>query len=337
MWKAPWRITVSVALLGWATWAACLAPRAAAQEESFPPLFGPDPEASTARTRARAVLMLSAPGPLERVVLGTALFFTPRRVERDKPPKVDKAQPLGADMTEGVRDSTPLPTRWHENTDEQRAFSNVLYAASQLSADAFRRGARHDLTYAHVIEQPSRYRGEVVHVEGTLKQLRRYDPPWTAKQAGVANLYEGWIFDKHYGARPWCVVFTELPPGLEVGDGLEVAVSTDGYLFKRYRYKSRGKSKGKLPEAPLLIGRTLTLPAAVADTRDAETEWMKELLPVFLVLLGASMAVAVGLGLWYRRGDRKVHARLEEAAARRPFVLPEPEPDTRLEQRQPEN
>jgi hypothetical protein len=322
-------LLISVALPG---------PRAASQDGPFPPIFEPASVVVPEVERARAVLLLSARRPEQLAVL--TVVFRPRKtspIELDPPLNVEKAEPLAPFMTDGIKDSTPLPTQWHENVDEQYAFSRVLYQASRISAEAFRRGAREDLTYAHLMEQPSRYRGQVVRVQGTLRQLRRYDPPLTAKEAGVANLYEGWIFGSHYGTQPWCVVFTDLPPGLKVGDGLNVTVSADGYFFKRYRYRSRGSSKGKpLPEAPLLIGRTLTLPKALAEAEEADNDWRSALLPVFLVLLGASLAVAIGLGLWYRRGDKRVHARLE-AAARRPFVLPETEQDARLEQRQPEN
>jgi hypothetical protein len=337
MWKAPRSALVCLALLGLAAWPV---PRASAQEQPFPSLF----ESQFDSVKARAVMLVGSSRTEQTVVLGAALFYRPKKAtpaESDEDlTKLEKAEPLLGHMTEGVKDSSPLPTRWHENIDEQYAFSRVLYRASQISAQAFRRGVRQDLTYSHVMEQPSRYRGQVIHVEGLLKQLRRYDPPLSAKQAGVVSLYEGWIFGSHYATQPWCVVFTELPRGLQLGDGLNVPVSADGYFFKRYSYRSRGSgprsTKAKpWPEAPLLIGRTLTLPAGPAEVEQGEGEWMNHLLPVFLILLGVSLAVAIGLGLWYRRGDRKVHARLE-AAGRRPFVLPEIDSSARAEGTQPE-
>jgi hypothetical protein len=244
-----------------------------------------------------------------------------------QPPKpVEKAEPLLAHLIQGVRDDQPFAKNWNEGEAEQFAFSKVLFVASGISAEAFRKGARTDLTYAHVFNQPSKYRGQVVHVEGTLRRLRRFDPPATAKAAGVANLYEGWIFDPNrFGADPWCIVFTDLPSGIKLGEKLNYSVAFDGYFFKRYRYESQGTRKGTKPKdwprAPLLVGRTVTLAAATAEAAAPDSDWAGTLLPVFLCLVGSSIALAFGLGYWFRRGDRQVRQRLATVTERE-FVEP---------------
>src|SRR5207248_5913829 len=88
--------------------------------------------------------------------------------EPDRPKPVEKAEPLLAHMIQGVQDDKPLPSRWNENEDEQRSYSIVLFEASRISADAFRKGARKDITYVHLFNDPAKYRGQVVHVEATL-------------------------------------------------------------------------------------------------------------------------------------------------------------------------
>jgi hypothetical protein len=242
--------------------------------------------------------------------------------EPDAPKPIDKAEPLLAYMMQGVKDDKPLPTRWNQDEFEQRSYSIFLYQASRISADAFRRGARKELAYTNVFNHPAKYRGQVVHVEGTLKQLTRFDPPATAKAAGVADVYEGWIFDQHYGQEPWCVLFTELPASVKVGERLDVPVQFDGYLFKRYSYKARGTRKGEdWPRAPLLIGRTLTVtpPPAVVET--LETDWVTSLVPIFLGLVAGSIGLAFGLAWWFRRGDQHVRQRVA-AVSQREFVEP---------------
>jgi hypothetical protein len=242
-------------------------------------------------------------------------------VEPDAPRAVDKAEPLLAHMMDGIKDDKPLPQHWTRDQDEQRAYSIVLFEASRIPAEAFRRGARQDLTYAHVFNHPSKYRGQVIHLEGTLKQLYRYDPPATAKAAGVANLYEGWVFDDHYKLEPWCVVFTDLPKGVALGDKLNIPVSFDGYFFKRYLYESRNTNKKEhWRKAPLLIGRTLTL-AATAPPAEPESDWTGSLIPIFLSLVIGSIALAFGLGWWFRRGDRQVRQRLATVTDRE-FIEP---------------
>ena len=243
----------------------------------------------------------------------------PVQIEPDPLLNVDKAEPLLAHMPQGVQDDKPLPSRWNQNIDEQNSYSAVLFEASRIPLDAFRKGAREDITFAHLANQPSRYRGQIVHVEGRLRQLRRFDPPATAKVAGVKDLYEAWIFDpEKFGTDPWCILFTELPAGLKVGEKTTPTVAFDGYFFKRYKYESRNTNKSEhWRTAPLLIGRTVVLtgaaPAAVAEP---EEDWAGSLIPLFLSLVITSIVLAFGLGWLFRRGDRKVRARLAVARER---------------------
>jgi hypothetical protein len=241
----------------------------------------------------------------------------------DPPKPVEKAEPLLAHMIQGIKDDKPLPSRWNQDEDEQRAYSIVLFEASRISAEAFRKGARQDVTYAHLANHPSRYRGQVIHVEGTLRQLRRFEPPATAKAAGVTDLYEGWVFDpKRFGAEPWCVVFTELQAGIIPSEKASYPVAFDGYFFKRYLYESRNTNKAEhWRKAPLLIGRTVTLTAPAAAPAATDSDWAGNLVPIFLGLVVGSIALAFGLGWWFRRGDRLVRQRVS-AAREREFVEP---------------
>jgi hypothetical protein len=246
-------------------------------------------------------------------------------IEPDRLPPVTRAERLFAHLLTDVADDTPLPTRDRRNPEEQSAFCNILFQASQTSAQAFARGAQRDLTYATVFNESAQHRGEVVHVEGTLRLLLRWEPPRTARASGVRDLYEAWVFDPHQlGRNPWCVLFLDLPRGLKVGEKLDQQVAADGWYYKRAAYPPLRREKAtQWREAPVVIARTLTPvtppPVAVEETLDAD--WQRQLLYLFLGLVIASIVLAGGLGWWFRHNDRRVRQRLT-AAAQRPFVEP---------------
>jgi hypothetical protein len=158
----------------------------------------------------------------------------------------------------------------------------------------------------------------VVHFEGRLKRLVRYDPPKSTKLDGLKDQYEGWMFDPdNYGANPVCVVFTHLPSGLEPGDKLNVHGAFDGYFFKRYRYKAGDGWR----DAPLLIGHTLVLRQPARQSSEDEGTFSGLLMSSAWVLIIGTIVVGVALFWWYRRNDRVLQDRL---AAANPPTFSEP-------------
>ena len=68
------------------------------------------------------------------------------------------------------------------------------------------------------------------------------------------------------------------------------------------------------PGAPLLIGRTLAV-RRTAAVPESSWSFARTFLPAFLGLLVATALLAVGLGWWFRRGDRILRrCRLREGA-----------------------
>jgi hypothetical protein len=121
----------------------------------------------------------------------------------------------------------------------------------------------------------------------------------------VANVYEGWVFDATQGTNPWCVIFTDLPPGLKPGENINRPVTMDGYFFKKYRYSAVKDDRF----TPLVIGRTLRLESGAGSPAASPGAFSAH----FLVLLGLMIAGAVvligalvfGLSWWFRRADRQ--------------------------------
>lgn len=216
-----------------------------------------------------------------------------------------------------IEDKRPVPA-WQENASEAVAYDYVLARANELSAEALARAARSDLTFAHFFEEPDKYRGDIVHVEGFLRRVRRFDPDRLARNEGVRDLYEGWLFNPQlYGTNPVCVIFTELPAGLTVGESLNVPAAFDGFFFKRYRYQAGEKWR----DAPLLIGHSPALmPVPITPAAEGLSN-NTQLVLVFLSVLAGTLLFALGLAWWYHRGDRRLRARLASTHAV-PFVDP---------------
>jgi hypothetical protein len=208
---------------------------------------------------------------------------------------------------------------------ETVAYGNILVVAHYTSAEAFRKAARTDLTYAQVFAEPGRYRGQVVHVEGKLKRLARLEPPLEARAQGVGDLYEAWIFNDGYGLNPFCALFTQLPAPLRdlVGENKiksAVEVTFDGYFYKKFRYKAGDSRERTARDAPVFIGRTLAVPAAPPPEAPPPDDWGNQMMAVFVGIIAAAVAVVAGMTWWYRRTDERVRRRL--AARHAEFVPP---------------
>ena len=231
-----------------------------------------------------------------------------------------KALPVDPDLLLGVEDRAPVRNA-DENYDEFQAYNLLLVRAHKTAAGAFAKGARRDLTFAHLFEEPAKYRGQIVHIEGLLRRLRKFDAARLAAKEGVPALYEGWVFDAEYGYNPYCVIVTELPKSIQIGEKLDRHVSFDGYFFKRYRYKAADGVR----DAPLLIGRTLTPSASQGTAANARAPWLDSSTPWLLIAFLAILLVTAGFGialtLWFKRGDKQVRARLD-AARDAAFVEP---------------
>jgi hypothetical protein len=209
----------------------------------------------------------------------------------------------------GVEDRAPVRSA-DQNYYEARAYDYLLIQAHKASPEGLAKIARKDLTFAHLFEEPERYRGEVVHVEGRLRMLRQFPASRFAAKQGVPSLYEGWIFEDAYLGNPYCVIVTQLPASIQIGERTERRVAFDGYFLKRYRYKSQGEV---VRDAPLLIGHSLLdVPPSVTAS---SSPWLLSdaFLPALLTILGATVAVVLGLSWWYMRGDRRVRMQLDKA------------------------
>lgn len=211
---------------------------------------------------------------------------------------------------------------------EADIYSRVLTRAYYTSQKALARAARRDVTFTHVINEPERYRGTVMRIDGRILRVNRFDPPVEAEAAGISDLYEAWVFNEAFGTNPFCLVFTVWPEGLSrdlLGQpkiNEVVRISFDGFFFKNYRYKSKDRN-GTLRETPLVVGRSLVVHPAGDEEPSSAAGNIYLLLYLFVASVVGLIFGIFGLTYWYRRSDRRMQQRLQ--AHMPEFVLPPPD------------
>jgi hypothetical protein len=176
------------------------------------------------------------------------------------------------------------------------------------------------VNFAQLWEEPEKYRGQLIHIEGLVRRVRKFDAPRQAAAEGVPVLYEGWIFAEHQGSNPYCVIVSELGEGVPIAESISgCRVSFDGYFFKRYRYQA-----DKWRDAPLLIGRAvIKAPGAIEGAEEDTSGFGRQLFPAVLIFLGAMVAFALGITVWFRRADKRAWARIRQVRDSA-FVEPQP-------------
>jgi hypothetical protein len=251
----------------------------------------------------------------------------PKEKEPDDPQA--RAPTIAPHLLEGVVDETRAATG-RTNGWEYAAYGETMLAASKTSARAFANSARETagVTYEELLTHPARYRGKVVHVEGPLRQLRRFEAPAYLQARGISHLYEGWVVNRTKPRRPWCLLFTDLPDGFRVGEQVDYQVTFDGYFFKKYKYRAGDKDF----YAPQVVGRALAQPVRKSSAGTFSTVFVVAL----TALVGGIIGLVVGLSWWFRRGDRRVRTRLAGAVSAPGFdpahaAVPDELADGRLE------
>jgi hypothetical protein len=200
------------------------------------------------------------------------------------------------DLTEGQREEArkllaAVTDRQMLVNVEMPAYWKLLgWAQSQSFADLDRRAQR-DVALTKLHEQPDLYRGQPIRLRLNVKRILDWEAP--ENSAGVKRVYEAWGWTNDSKARPYSVVFAELPPGIKVGTDVDQEVIFAGYFLKWMQYET---FKGQKQTAPLLLGRLK--PVAVSGIAPKPAGWSFWEL---LFLAGGLGIVAFGLRSAFRR------------------------------------
>jgi hypothetical protein len=228
-------------------------------------------------------------------------------LRRLREPELDKG------MLVGIEDGRKVPTS-DENPHEYKSYIYVISHAHDVPIAAMSKAVTPGIEYVHLIEDPSRHRGDIIHITGKLIQLRSHRAPASLLNDGIREFHEGLIIsDVSPSCRYW-VAFTEKPPEIKQGkpgEKLDYPVSCYAYFFKRTYLEVKD---ARPVRAPLVVARTVILekPVVVATPTDP---MIFPGIPVVFVVIGLTLAAALVFCLlvWFRRGDRAVQSRLASA------------------------
>lgn len=247
---------------------------------------------------------------------------TPEPSEADRV-KIDPDPLLGYTH---IEDEAPLRSE-EQNEDEHKAYNYTIAKAHKIAPDVLARNSR-PVPFANLIKPVHKdYLLDLIHVEGRLARLEELkSTSFLRESEGIKKLYEGWLFPK--GEQfPVCILFTELPEGLRPALKLENTwAAFDGYYFKLMHYESgEEKSPGKnvWRKAPLLIGHTIQQQKPPAEEDSGLS--FGSMMTLLVVGLSVIIAVALGLSVWFRRGDRRVQEQVRQTQYQNnPFQSPPP-------------
>src|SRR5262249_57709773 len=125
--------------------------------------------------------------------------------QADQEPRLDKSRLLG------VTDDKPIAGP-EENFDEAAAYAYLLVRVRSIPADVLRKQSRADITFVHMLRQSEKYRGEIVHVEGDLRRLRRVHAPRGLGGEGIRHTDEAGGLSRGDHSEPVLFVPNEFAP-----------------------------------------------------------------------------------------------------------------------------
>jgi hypothetical protein len=280
----------------------------------------------------------SAAGWLALFIGAVALFLSPVRAEEPgqtprptstepvrEPPeeelvKLDKGHPYFKDLEfEGPFEHRGFPItdpkKWNKADAELKAYDYVLAFAKEQPVERMKKYAVRNVPVENLFRRIKQdYMLELLHFEGKLKLVLAMKPtPGLEKLEQVKELYEAWLYPRGSN-KLVCVVVSELPEGIKVGEDQSAWVAFDAYYFRLFHYESRAPKdrtdpeKKQWHEAPMFLGRTFE----VLPPEPPAATYNPTMLIGIATGLGLLAATGFILTLWFRRGDRRIGSKARE-------------------------
>jgi hypothetical protein len=289
-------------------------------DASAPLLLGyatPSPSEEVMRLAAAASVVTSgfdpagAVSPVVRLRLGERANYWVIE-DPSRPPPLDRR------YLDGVVDGQPLPRSYDDDLDAQEevfAYFDAILKASRTPRKVFLDAVRKEITYLNVHNEPKRYRGEIIRIDGDLARVIRHEPTLPEQQAGIKNVYEMWLLTDRFGkGNTACLITTELPPGITVAEEVKGTklVSFVGYFFKKYRFKpADAKKDTEYRVAPMIVGYVVP---SQPKAQDDGSNWSRNVILIFLAVLAGTIAILFVMTWASRRTDRRILSQVQGTA-----------------------
>jgi len=257
------------------------------------------------------------------VAFGDEPGQTPRPKDAGPPPELPEEELVKLDKKfphfEFVEDDAPFIYRGQKITDpkranaadrEQKAYDYVLEFASRQPIERMKKYSIKNVPVENLYRSIRQdYLRELLHFEGKVALVHEMKPnDELAELSGIKQLYEVWIWPKD-ASKLFCVVVSEIPEGLKVGEDHNQWVAFDAYLFKLWHYETRRKKEGddsdkrQWERAPLFLGKTVEL---IPDPMPPQETFSPVMLGAVIGGLATICVIAFLITMWFRRGDRHV-------------------------------
>jgi hypothetical protein len=246
---------------------------------------------------------LSQSGAMEQREGGTRESFSDARLAAEVHPRPAMPSPRRGNVAAAALDRSLLDSVRDDmlgvRRSEAEAFFAVLDHVRHISADELAAAARSDVQYAHLMDAPEQFRGDVVSISGTLVRCEQFAAADATRTP--RRLYEAWVHSDDAGGTVR-IVAPHADPRLLSPGAMHVPVQVAGCFFKREGYES---SQG-LRFAPTILAPSI----AVDGSRQASVMSGEPLPPGLAAAIGLIFLATLWALAWTNRHPRRLPASL---------------------------
>lgn len=141
-----------------------------------------------------------------------------------------------------------------------------------------------DVTFTDFVQRPDEMRGKLCRLKLHMLRSKRYEAG--KNPHGFEWLYEVWGYTNDSNPYPYCIVFSDWPKGMPLGNDLAEEATVDAYFLKLMKYEAHDS---KLRMAPVLLGRLVWHPNPLRTPRKSTFDYWNLILiagAIGMVILG---------------------------------------------------